>query len=102
VLDAVVDIARELDVSPAQVAVAWVLHPASAARSVPIICPRDLAQLDDYLAALKLVLTGDQLARLDQVSAPDLGVPHVGTAKNVGGILGGNAALVDQPLVPVL
>jgi hypothetical protein len=29
-------------------------------------------------------------------------VPHVGTAKNLGGILGGNAAVVDRPLVPVL
>jgi aryl-alcohol dehydrogenase-like predicted oxidoreductase len=104
VLDAVLDIAGELEVGPAQVAVAWLLQAgrASASPTVPIIGPRDLAQLDDYLAALKLTLTADQLARLDQVSAPDLGVPHVGAEKNLGGILGGQAALVDRPLVAVV
>jgi hypothetical protein len=46
-------------------------------------------------------MTRPGTSRLDQVSAPDLGVPHEGAVNNLGGILGGKAALVDRPLVPV-
>ena len=44
---------RELGVPPAQVAVAWLRdRPPSSTAVVPIIGPRNVAQLDDYLAAL--------------------------------------------------
>lgn len=82
VVDAVITVATELDVSPAQVAMAWLRHRARRASTpfVPIIGPRNIAQLDDYLGALAVTLTDQQAALLAEVSAPSLGVPHeIGT-----------------------
>ena len=64
ILDAVIDIARGLNVSPGQVAIAW----AGSHGAVPIIGPRTVAQLTDNLGALALALTPEQIARLDAVS----------------------------------
>lgn len=78
VLDAVPDVARELEVKPAQVAIAWLLQTGrtAGATAVPIIGPRTQGQFEDYLAALGLELTPERLWRLSEVSAPDLGVPQ--------------------------
>ncbi|WP_028062375.1 aldo/keto reductase [Solirubrobacter soli] len=77
-VDEVLAIAAELDVPPAQVAMAWLRDrdARSATSLVSIIGPRTVEQLDDYLAALDVTLTREQAARLDAVSAPALGVPH--------------------------
>jgi aryl-alcohol dehydrogenase-like predicted oxidoreductase len=102
VVDAVLDIARSLDVSPAQVAVAWLRTvPSIGTAVVPIIGPRDVPQLDDYLAALELTLPEADLRRLDEVSAVPLGVPHEATARNGDALLGGDGKAVDLPLLPV-
>lgn len=65
VLDAVIEIAGELGVTPGQVAIAW----ASTHGAVPIIGPRSVSQLSDYLAAASVQLSAAQLATLDTVSA---------------------------------
>jgi aryl-alcohol dehydrogenase-like predicted oxidoreductase len=65
ILDAVVEVAGEIGVSPGQVAIAW----ASTHGAVPIIGPRSTSQLDDYLAALSIELSVEQLTRLDAVSS---------------------------------
>ncbi|MFD1512937.1 aldo/keto reductase [Halomarina rubra] len=70
----VVDVAADLDVTPAQVAIAWVR--AQGDRYVPILGARTLDQLDDNLAALDVSLTDDHLARLDEASAVEMGFPH--------------------------
>lgn len=70
VLDVVIDIAGQLGVTPGQVAIAW----ASTHGAVPIIGPRSTSQLGDYLAASNVVLSAEQLARLDAVSAQP-GIP---------------------------
>jgi aryl-alcohol dehydrogenase-like predicted oxidoreductase len=77
-VDEVLAIATELDVPPAQVAMAWLRDrdARSATSLISIIGPRNVAQLDDYLAALDVTLTREQADRLDAVSAPALGVPH--------------------------
>lgn len=83
----------------------WATHPRRSRRlatpSVPIIGPRDLAQLDDYLAELTLDLTAEQYDRLAAVSAINLGIPHVANAKLLNGIQGGVAGSFDGPLVLV-
>ena len=72
VLDALEAVAREHCVSPARVAVAWVLgRPAVTA---PIVGARSRAQLEDVLAAAELALAPEQRARLDAASA--LPVPY--------------------------
>ena len=44
---------------------AWLLH--QKAVTAPIIGPRTMEQLEGALTASKLELTGDQLARLDEI-----------------------------------
>lgn len=74
IADVVGEIAKETERTPAQVAVAWtMLNPAVTS---PIIGARTLAQFEDNLGALDIEFTDDQLARLDQVSAIELGFPH--------------------------
>lgn len=68
IADAVGDVAAELGVSRAQVAIAWTL--ANPAVVSPIIGARTLVQAEDNLDAVRLVLSGDQRARLDAASAP--------------------------------
>lgn len=65
ILDAVIAIAEEIDVTPGQVAIAWV----ASKGALPIIGPRTFEQLEDNLGATTLKLAEEHLARLDQVSA---------------------------------
>ena len=68
IADVVVEVAREVEATPSQVALAWTL--ANPAVVSPIIGARTLAQAEDNLGALAIVLTSDQLARLEAASAP--------------------------------
>ena len=74
IAETVVAVAQELERSPAQVALAWtLLNPAVTS---PIIGARTLPQLEDNLAALEIVFSADQVARLDEASRIELGFPH--------------------------
>lgn len=68
------EIATQLDATPAQVALAWVLG-RSEATSV-IIGARTEAHLEDNLNAQEVVLSGTQRDRLDRVSQPEVPYPH--------------------------
>ncbi|WP_233888817.1 aldo/keto reductase [Paraburkholderia flagellata] len=68
------EIATELDATPAQVALSWVLG-RSEATSV-IIGARTEAHLEDNLNAQKVVLSDTQRDRLDRVSQPEVPYPH--------------------------
>jgi len=72
IVDAVRAIAERHDASDAQVALAW-LAQQPAVTSV-ILGVRSVAQLDDNLAAAGLTLSDDELAQLDKVSSPRVGV----------------------------
>lgn len=65
VLDAVLAIAAEIGASPDHVAIAW----AMGHGAVPMIGPRNMAQLASNLGALSVTLTAEQIIRLDAVSA---------------------------------
>lgn len=67
ILDTVLDIASELNVTAGQVAIAW----AGTHTSLPIIGPRSLNQLSDNLAALSVTLSTEHIERLDTVSRID-------------------------------
>jgi aryl-alcohol dehydrogenase-like predicted oxidoreductase len=62
--DRVRELAAEKDVTPAQLALAWVL--TSGADMVPIPGTRRIAHLEENVAALDLELTDDDLARLEE------------------------------------
>ena len=68
------EVAAELGRSPAQVALAWTM--LDDAITSPIIGARTLAQFEDNLGALEVVLDGDQIARLDAASRVEMGFPH--------------------------
>ncbi|GAA2711649.1 aldo/keto reductase [Actinoplanes palleronii] len=103
VIDTVLAVAEETGASAAQVSMAWLRerNERTAATIVPIVGPRTPAQLDDYLGALQVTLTGEQYTRLDQVSAVDLGVPHGINAMIRPSLLGGDASRFISPLTPI-
>ncbi len=78
VLDAVAEIAAELDVSAAQVALAWVL--AQPAVSSVILGVRTVDQLQDNLAASSVELSVAQVQRLGAASRPRVDDYPYGTA----------------------
>jgi aryl-alcohol dehydrogenase-like predicted oxidoreductase len=67
-LDVVRDIAASNSVTPSQVAYSWVTN--RPAVTAPIIGAKTLEQLEQNLVAGDLVLSEDETARLDEVSAP--------------------------------
>ncbi len=73
-IDALVEIADGHGVSAAQVALAWLLTRPTI--TSVIIGARTDEQLADNLNAAELTLSGDEMARLEQVSRPPLPYPH--------------------------
>lgn len=74
VIEALIEVAREHEATPAQVALAWLIrkpHVTSA-----IIGARSITQLDDNLRALEVKLSDAAMKRLDEVSAPTLHYPQ--------------------------
>ncbi|EMD26598.1 aldo/keto reductase [Amycolatopsis azurea] len=80
IVDVVKEVAAELGRTPAQVGLAWTLRNPGV--TAPIIGARTPAQLEDNLGALEVDFTPSQLARLDEVSAIDLGFPHETLARD--------------------
>ena len=74
IVEALVAVAGELDRTPSQVALAWLL--TRPAVSSVIFGARTVAQLDDNLGAGDLELPAAAVARLDAASAPKLGYPY--------------------------
>ncbi len=60
--------------SVARVALAWVLSKPWV--TTLIVGAKTVAQLDDNLEAAKLKLTPEELAKLDEISAPPVQYPH--------------------------
>jgi aryl-alcohol dehydrogenase-like predicted oxidoreductase len=73
VIEIVAAVAEELGTTPAAVALAWLRHRPGTV--VPILGARRVEHLADNLAALDVVLTPEQLRRLDEVSTPTLDYP---------------------------
>ncbi len=74
IVDELVDIAEELDATPAQVALRWLQDRPGVAST--IIGARRKDQLLDNLGALAISLTAEQTARLDAVSDVEHAFPH--------------------------
>jgi aryl-alcohol dehydrogenase-like predicted oxidoreductase len=74
IAEVVQEVAAELGRTPAQVGLAWTLRNPEVTAS--IIGARTPEQLEDNLGALEVDFTAAQLARLDEISAIELGYPH--------------------------
>jgi aryl-alcohol dehydrogenase-like predicted oxidoreductase len=74
IASAVQEIAAAIGVTPARVAIAWLLTNTTV--TAPIIGARTLAQFEDNVQALDIVLDSAHLERLNTASAIDPGFPH--------------------------
>ena len=74
VIAAVVEMAKEMGISAAQLALAWLRH--RSVPVIPIIGARKMQQFEDNLKSIEVKLSSDQVEKLDLVSAIDLGFPH--------------------------
>ena len=68
VVDRVAEVAKERGVSPAQVALAWLLHKPGV--SAPIVGATKLTHLEDAIAAEQLELGPEEIARLEEPYMP--------------------------------
>jgi len=73
-LDTLLEVAIELDKTPAQVALNWL---STRAGVVPILGPRNVDQLSEALGAVGWRLSGDQAARLEEASKLPPIMPHM-------------------------
>jgi aryl-alcohol dehydrogenase-like predicted oxidoreductase len=99
-VDHLLAIAGEIGQSPGAVAIAWV----RAKGVLPIIGPRTAAQIADNLIGADIVLSPEQVARLDSASAVAPGFPHQMLAEpgNVALVTANMAELIDAPRRPLL
>jgi len=98
ILDAVLAVADETGATPARIAVAWLLERAarSSTALIPVIGPRTIEQLHEYLSALTPTLSTDQYEHLARVSAPDQAPGHQSVA------FGGDAERFRRHPTPVV
>jgi aryl-alcohol dehydrogenase-like predicted oxidoreductase len=68
VVERVTEVAAELDVPPAQVALAWLLHKPGV--TAPIVGATRLGHLEDALAAEELQLSEEVITRLEEPYVP--------------------------------
>ncbi|WP_394614925.1 aldo/keto reductase [Lentzea sp. JNUCC 0626] len=95
IADVVREVALEIDRTPAQVALAWnVRRPGVTA---PVVGARTPEQLVGNLGALEVSLTPEQVARLEEASAIDLGYPHdVLSGDHIRTVLSGELAIESR------
>lgn len=74
VIDALLTTAQEMGKHPAAVAIRWLLQKPTV--TAPIIGARNLTQLEDNLGAVGWALSAEQMAQLDNASAPQRPYPY--------------------------
>ncbi len=67
-LDRLLDLAKRMDVKPAQLAIAWILHKPGI--TSPIIGASKMPQLDDAIAAMSIKLSADDITYLEEPYIP--------------------------------
>ncbi|MDP9104717.1 MAG: aldo/keto reductase [Candidatus Eremiobacteraeota bacterium] len=69
------DVARELGVTPSQLALAWIRRQLNA--PIPIIAGRTVEQIRENIGCIDCGIDDERLQRLNDASAIELGFPHV-------------------------
>lgn len=87
IIDVLLDVAKQTEATPAQVALAWVQGRPGVQSS--IIGARTLKQLDDNLRAIDVTLESEHVERLDDASAADPIFPQSFLAGVIGNAQGG-------------
>jgi aryl-alcohol dehydrogenase-like predicted oxidoreductase len=96
VAKAVLDVANELGVSAAQVAIAWTRTRSAAVH--PIVGASSAKQLIDNLGAVDVALPEEAVRRLESAAAFELGFPHdfIAQCEAVPGGVFGDATVVGR------
>lgn len=81
IAEAVKKIAAEIDRSPAQVALNWLLQKPGVVSI--ILGARTTNHIEDNLGCLDFVLSAKQMEQLDRLSQIDLGFPHAFIASDM-------------------
>ncbi|MET0704642.1 MAG: aldo/keto reductase [Mycobacterium sp.] len=104
VVDTVLAIADQIDSTAVQVSLAWLRHRATLAQTalIPIVGPRSVNHLQEYLQSLELTLDDVHYQRLDEVSQPRLGTPHDSVASALRNGLDGDRTLLAPAPVAVV
>jgi len=99
IAEAVGQIAANIGVSTAQLALAWMLHKGI----IPIVGATKVRQLEQNLGACEVILDQDTINELDQISAFDLGHPYRMYDWDMSMLLGygGMFERIDNPRYPV-
>jgi aryl-alcohol dehydrogenase-like predicted oxidoreductase len=96
VIDVLVEVAKEINKTPAQVALNWVVTQPGVTST--ILGTTKVAQLDDNLGALDFVIPAELRKRLDQISAPETIHPYTFfTAPFQSMMTGGTSVAPWQP-----
>ncbi len=95
IVEALVAVGEAHDVSAAQVTLAWLLTRPTV--DTLVIAARTEEQLADNLAAAELTLTDEELARIEQVSRPDLPYPLWHQAANASERFSANDHALLEP-----
>jgi aryl-alcohol dehydrogenase-like predicted oxidoreductase len=97
IVEEVVAVAQEIRATPSQVALAWIRSKHQS--YIPIVGARKAEHLHDNLGCIEVVLGQEQLERLNNISAIELGFPHdflkLDSVQNV--IFGGQSSKLDKP-----
>ncbi len=100
VVDVLLDVANQLDTTPARAALAWVQSQPGVAST--IIGARTVEQLDDNLGGLDVHLAPEHLKALEEVSRPKLNFPYDFVRNAAGfGYSGATVNGVTAPLNPL-
>jgi aryl-alcohol dehydrogenase-like predicted oxidoreductase len=75
ILNTLLEVAKEIDRSPAQVAINWATRRPGVVST--LIGATRMSQLEDNLRALEFTIPDELEARLDEVSAPELIFPYL-------------------------
>jgi aryl-alcohol dehydrogenase-like predicted oxidoreductase len=68
VVDRVASVAKRRDLSPAQVALAWLLHRPGV--TAPIVGATKLSHLEDAIASVEVSLSAEEMAELEEPYRP--------------------------------
>lgn len=98
IIDVVVAIAEARNLPASQIVLAWLLGRPGVTSA--IIGGRSYEQLQQNLLATEIILTGDEIARLDAVSLPKLPYPYWHQALSVHSRLGPTDLALLAPYIP--
>jgi len=95
VVDALIEVAHEIDASPAQVAVSWITRRPGVTST--LIGATKLSQLEDNLTALELEIPAPLAQKLEEVSRPEMVAPYMFFSPAMQGMISGGVPVQREP-----